>query len=169
MGFFSKLKLAFGGKDDSGKYTGIISAKEGKIVELEREIANLKAKDEQMVLLQKELANFKEATSKGDATIKAKEDRISGLERTVATLKEKLESAKSEPKVEPMPEPKVKAKREPRKPEPVAMKTPVPILDNSQPQSKSKTDDPYQQLGLELVDALRKTTKRADDDSGESG
>ncbi len=168
MGFFSRLKSAFSGSDDSAKYTGIIGAKEGKIVELEKEIANLKSRDEQIVLLQKEMANLKQSASKGDATIKAKDDRISGLERTVTTLKEKLESAKSEPKVEPKierkPEPKVKAKRQSRKPEPVAS-----ISDISPAQGKSEIDDPYQQLGLELVDALRKTTKRSDDESGESG
>ena len=162
MGLLSGLKSLFGGTDDTAqKYTAIINSKEGKIVELERQVEELRSKDEQLVLLQKELARLKETTSKGDATIKAKEDRIAGLERTVSNLRDKLDAAKSAQQAEPKPEPKPEAK--PQKPAPAAVEKPIPIPDSSQLKSKSETDDPYQQIGQDLLEALRKTTKRGED------
>ncbi len=173
MGLLSKFKSVFVKTDDSGKYTGIISAKEGKIVALESEIAALKAKNEQIALLQKELDNLRKATSKGDATIQAKEARIATLERTVTTLKEKLEATESKPKPKPEPKPamalkpasKPELKYQPRRAEPVAIETPPPLPDNLEAKSSTQTNDPYQQLGQELVDAFRKTTRKGEDQS----
>ncbi|GEM_PF-3041031 len=183
MGLFAKFKSLFGGTDDSGKYTGIISDKERQIVALEKEISELKEstttggtvikeKDGQIYTLEEEIANLRRSITKGDATIKAKEDRISVLERTVANLKEKREA----PEPEPKPEPKTESKPEPQKLESPITETPAARLpeaetlelDNLKAQPKAKTGDPYQQLGQELVDALKKTTRGGDDEPGEA-
>ncbi|MFO8100729.1 MAG: hypothetical protein R6U37_00955 [Dehalococcoidia bacterium] len=164
MGLFSRLKSVFGENKDAEKYAGIISAKEGKIVELEQEIAELKAKEEQIVLLQRELASLRETASKEDATIQAKEARIATLERTISTLKEKMEAAPTEPETKPEPEPKPAPKPQPPKPKPAVVKR-SPAID----ESKDKADDPYQQLGQDLIDAFKKTTRLEDDPSQEEG
>ena len=128
--------------DASAAKADIIKAKEAQIVALEKEASSVKTKDNQIAALEREISRLKESTATDTATIKARDDKIAILEGEVASLNGKLKASEVEPQLPASPVTKVaKAKK------------------------KVAKGDPYQQIGEDLINALKQTTGRVRDQS----
>ena len=156
MNWFSRFRIATGEfiagstqrdriqkeQESASAKDDIISAKNDQIVTLEKELAGAKAKDDQIARLEREIGRLKESAVTDVSTTEANDNQIAALEKEIANLKEKLEVSGIE-----------------------SQSTRGTTFKSKKAKSKDAKGDPYQQLGEDLINALKRTTKGGHDQS----
>ena len=156
MNWFSKFRIATGEfiagstqreriqkeQESASAKDDIINAKNDQIVTLEKELVGAKAKDDQIARLEREIARLKESTVTDAATTEAKDNQIAAFENEITSLKEKLEVSEIE-----------------------SSSTRGTTFKSKKAKPKDVKGDPYQQLGEDLINALKRTTKGGHDQS----